>query len=89
MDYPKFDPHGDPIPSESGEIEKRDTIVLSDVPNGSEVVIASVKRSDTEFSCNTWKKVGLTINRKLRVIEKLEFDKSVQLEINGVRSYFH
>ena len=85
LDYPKFDPHGDPIPSESGEIEFRDTHPLSDIQAGEQVVIASVKRSDPEF-LQYLEKVGLTINRKLKVVEKLDFDNSIQIEVNGHKS---
>ncbi|MEZ4825648.1 MAG: metal-dependent transcriptional regulator [Bacteroidia bacterium] len=81
---PKFDPHGDPIPNEKGEIPDRKTYPLTEAEPGEEVVIASVGHSDPDF-LQYLEKVGLTINRRVTVIEKLSFDNSIQLVANGVR----
>lgn len=42
---PRFDPHGDPIPTAEGTIEQRETIALTEVAAGSRVTIVRV---DTE-----------------------------------------
>ena len=81
LGFPKFDPHGDPIPSENGEIAQRDTFLLSEIKTGEEVVIASVKNSDPDF-LQYLDKIGLSINQKITVLENLPFDESLQLQIN-------
>ncbi len=43
---PRFDPHGDPIPTESGEIETPLTVALTDVPAGKRVVLVVVGDQD-------------------------------------------
>lgn len=43
---PRFDPHGDPIPTESGEVEAPLTVALSDVPTGERVVLVTVGYQD-------------------------------------------
>lgn len=42
---PRFDPHGDPIPTAEGTIEQRDTVALTDIAAGTRVTIVRV---DTE-----------------------------------------
>lgn len=44
---PRFDPHGDPIPTADGMIEQRDTVPLTEVAAGETVTIVRV---DTEAS---------------------------------------
>ena len=82
LSYPKFDPHGDPIPSETGEITVRNTHLLTEIEEGESVIIAGVKRSDQDF-LQYLDKTGLTINTRIKVKEKLPFDHSVQLEIGN------
>ncbi|MDX2247618.1 MAG: metal-dependent transcriptional regulator [Bacteroidia bacterium] len=82
---PKFDPHGDPIPNEFGEIPDRKTYFISEVEPGEEVVIASVGRSDPDF-LQYLERMGLTLNRRVTVIEKLSFDDSLQISVGGSRT---
>lgn len=42
LNDPKFDPHGDPIPTKEGELPIRETILLSEVEPGQQVTIARV-----------------------------------------------
>lgn len=82
---PRFDPHGDPIPNENGEIPDRKTYFISEVEPGEEVVIASVGHSDPDF-LQYLEKIGLTINCRVTVMEKLNFDNSLQISVKGVKS---
>ncbi|RMG72924.1 MAG: metal-dependent transcriptional regulator [Bacteroidetes bacterium] len=82
LGHPKFDPHGDPIPSESGEMAIRNTMLLADLPPGVEANIAGVVRSEPEF-LQYLDKVGLVIGTRLKVEEKLPFDQSLQIWLEG------
>lgn len=82
LGFPKFDPHGDPIPNEEGEIEVRQTCLLADIAAGSCVHIASVENSSTEF-LQYLEQVGLTLGKKVEVLQHLSFDDSVQLKVDG------
>lgn len=84
LNYPKFDPHGDPIPSETGEIVRRNTMPLGEAKPGELVRIAGVKRSDQDF-LQYLDRVGLTINQQVKVQEHLPFDQSLQLDREGHR----
>lgn len=75
LGFPKFDPHGDPIPNEEGEVESRHTRKLSEVDPGREVVVARVTLHSPEF-LQYLDRVGLHINAQLTVLEHLPFDDS-------------
>jgi DtxR family Mn-dependent transcriptional regulator len=82
LGYPKFDPHGDPIPTEEGEMARRDTRLLSDIQPGDRVVIAGVQRSDQDF-LQYLDLIGLTLNRVVTVVERIAYDESLRLMAEG------
>ena len=82
LGYPKFDPHGDPIPNEEGVIETRELYPLTDIEPGETVKVAGVRRSDQDF-LQYLDKVGLTLDCEVEVVECLAFDDSLQLRIDG------
>nr|WP_321221183.1 metal-dependent transcriptional regulator [uncultured Psychroserpens sp.] len=50
LGHPKFDPHGDPIPNEDGEITTEDTsIALADAVEGKTYTISRLMSDDKEF----------------------------------------
>ena len=49
LGFPTTDPHGDPIPTKDGNIEKHDTERLSDVSAGKTVVIRQVSDDSAEM----------------------------------------
>ncbi len=82
LDYPKFDPHGEPIPDKDGNIIAQDLQKLSNCEEGETVVFASVTLSDDAFLTylNDRK---LLLNTKVKIIKIESFDKSMTLEIDG------
>lgn len=84
LDFPKFDPHGDPIPSADGKLKILDTPLLADIEEGETVVIASVKRSDPDF-LQYLERLGLLINKRIQVKEKLKFDDSIEIIVDNKR----
>ena len=84
-DYPKFDPHGEPIPDKDGNIILEDLKKLSDCEVGETVVFKSVTISDDDF-------LTYLNDRQLELgnritIEKIEkFDHSMKVLINGKRT---
>lgn len=49
LGHPKRDPHGDPIPSEAGEIDAAVHTDLTDIPVGDVVVVDRISDSDPEL----------------------------------------
>ena len=47
--YPKFDPHGDPIPDKNGSFKERDRKLLSEVPVHTAGLCVGVKDSSATF----------------------------------------
>lgn len=81
LDYPKFDPHGDPIPNADGKFTIRSQTSLSDMHQGQEGMLVGVRDHDTEFlkylnSLNI--KLGTTIS----VQESIPYDRSMRVTID-------
>ncbi|MCM4162137.1 MULTISPECIES: metal-dependent transcriptional regulator [unclassified Arenibacter] len=80
--YPKFDPHGDPIPDKNGGFKERDRELLSEVPKNSVGVCVGVKDSSATF-LKFLDKNGIALGNQIRVMEIEEFDGSLNIEIDG------
>jgi len=85
LDYPEFDPHGDPIPNKKGEFKVRFQKTLSDVAVGSSCKMVAVKDNSKPF-LQYVVKVGLGINDEILVVSKQEYDAMTVIKVNGVRS---
>lgn len=76
LNYPKFDPHGEPIPDKEGNIIALDLKKLSECSKDDEVIFTSVTQSDDDFlSYLTTKNLELGSTFKISDIEK--YDQSV------------
>ncbi|KXK36565.1 MAG: metal-dependent transcriptional regulator [Saprospiraceae bacterium] len=84
LDFPEIDPHGDPIPNEKGEIKKLARISLSEVNVGNVCRLVAVKDGSVAF-LQYVAKLGLDLNSKIKVISRLEFDGSIEIEVNNQR----
>ena len=82
LDYPEFDPHGDPIPAKDGSIPKlKDSIPLSKVKVGATGKVIRVNDFDNDF-LNYLSQIGLKLGKKITVKEKLNFDNSLLVKID-------
>ena len=75
LGYPKFDPHGDPIPGPDGRILTRSTQRLSQLDPGIRAEVASVTLTTPEF-LRYLDRLGLQIGLTLMVVEQIPFDHS-------------
>lgn len=83
LNYPEFDPHGEPIPRKNGKLPVLpETINLSDAEIGESYQIAKVDDSSNELM-NYLMKIGVKLNETVKIIEKLNFDNSIIIEIKG------
>ncbi|MBC8767380.1 metal-dependent transcriptional regulator [Arenibacter sp. BSSL-BM3] len=80
--FPKFDPHGDPIPDKNGGFKERDRDLLSEVPINTVGVCVGVKDSSATF-LKFLDKNGIALGNQIRVKEREEFDGSLNIEIDG------
>lgn len=85
LGYPKFDPHGDPIPNKKGEISIQFSKTLSELDAGSSCKMVGVKDNSSPF-LQYIVKVGLGINKVIKVVSKQEYDALMVIRVNGKES---
>ena len=81
LDYPRVDPHGDPIPDAQGNIILRKQIRLSDLAPGVFAEVVSVASQDVQL-LEILNHFSINLGTQVRVNNKFEFDESLELEIH-------
>lgn len=87
LDYPRIDPHGDPIPDEDGNITIGTKIPLSDMETNKTVIITGVNNSDSSFLKHL-DKLKISLGTKIVVKERNSFDGSMQVELPNKGEFF-
>ena len=82
LSYPRFDPHGDPIPDATGEIIDRETEPLSEVEAGAWVHLERVLDQTPEVLRHL-DRLGLRPHANLEVVEVLAFDGQMELRVES------
>jgi len=77
--FPKYDPHGDPIPDKHGKIIKNNSVNILGVRIGSSGTLESVKDSSESFLKYLNKK-NLALGDKIKIIDIEPFDNSIHIE---------
>ena len=81
LNYPKFDPHGEPIPTQTGKIPKNNTIALDKLKTKAKGTIMGVTIDEKPF-LNYLTKLKITIGTKISLLEKFDFDQSLNIKID-------
>ena len=81
MDFPRFDPHGDPIPDSKGKMEMLKQINLPQLPIGQTARICAVGSQHTEL-LEMLRKKNLQIGTDIKITQRYNFDNSVEVTIN-------
>lgn len=81
LNYPKFDPHGDPIPTKNGKFpkQKKTVAVINLKPNEKGEVIR-VNDFNSEL-LSYISKIGIELGKEIFVKEIFEFDRSVLIKV--------
>lgn len=82
LNFPKYDPHGEPIPDKKGNIIAQDLLQLSNCAVGERVIFTSLTLSDDGFLTYLTDK-NLLLNTEILVLKIENFDKSMTIEINN------
>ena len=87
LDFPEFDPHGDPIPKANGDIPTIDKVLLSEIKAAETCSVVAVKDTSALF-LQYLEKLRITIGTEIKVLERIDFDGSltVQIETEEPRS---
>lgn len=76
LGFPKYDPHGDPIPNANGEIGELKRSLLSEIEVGANCQLVGVKDSTSDF-LQYLQHIEVGIGTKIKVIERFAFDNSL------------
>lgn len=87
LGYPKFDPHGDPIPNAEGKFTLRVQILLSLMKKGDLGIVIGVKEHENEFLKYLNSK-NIELGTEICVIEKNSYDKSVKVLVGQKEQTF-
>lgn len=82
LDFPKFDPHGDPIPGKDGLLPAGDKQLLSNLPINSKGICVGVKDSSSSF-LRFLDKNHIALGNNIEVMEREEFDNSISVVVEG------
>lgn len=81
LNFPKFDPHGDPIPGKDGTLEEQHKKLLSQLPLNAMGICVGVKDSSSAF-LRFLDKNKIALGDKITVLDSEEFDQSLHVKIN-------
>ena len=82
LGYPKFDPHGDPIPDSHGKMAVQQQVNLIDLPVNKAAEVSSVGSQSTEL-LELLKHKHIGIGTKLEVKRKFSFDHSIEIKLKN------
>jgi DtxR family Mn-dependent transcriptional regulator len=82
LGFPDYDPHGDPIPKADGKVPKSFSVALTHLKAGATCRVAAVRDTSNTF-LQYLIKLDIGIGTRIQVIEKIPFDNSLVISING------
>lgn len=82
LGFPAYDPHGDPIPNELGDVKKMNKLLLSEAKIGQKYVCVGVKDSSSDF-LKYLDKHKIALGTHLEVKEIETFDSSISVFLNS------
>ncbi|MGJ8743860.1 metal-dependent transcriptional regulator [Polaribacter sp.] len=80
LGFPTHDPHGDPIPDKEGNLKTIEKNLLSTLSKNEGGICVGVEDSSSDFLKFLDKK-GITLGKKVTVLEKEDFDNSLSILI--------
>jgi DtxR family Mn-dependent transcriptional regulator len=87
LGFPKYDPHGDPIPQSNGHLPAKASKPLSEVEVNRKILITSVSDSSADF-LRYLEKQGIGLQQTIIVKEIQDFDKSVLVELKNKKEVY-
>lgn len=77
---PSHDPHGDPIPTRSGEIKKSNLMLLCDAKLKQKVIMSGVVDHSAPFLQHL-NKISLSLGSQIELLDKNEYDGSIEIKL--------
>ncbi|MCX7728732.1 MAG: metal-dependent transcriptional regulator [Bacteroidia bacterium] len=83
LQYPQYDPHGEPIPDAMGKIPEVSSISLSNINNTKKwYTMIAVKDTSQDF-LKYLQQLSLQIGTKVKLIEKIPYDNSIKITLSN------
>lgn len=82
LGFPKFDPHGDPIPDKTGKLADAASIALSTVKAGQHGVMTGVSEHSAVF-LRYLDEHGIGLGAAISVEQIVAFDQSLKIKVNN------
>ena len=82
LGFPKYDPHGDPIPQSNGNLPAFSSIPLSEAAVNRKMKVVKVSDDSPDF-LRYLENRSIGLNELIQIREIQEFDKSVLVELKG------
>lgn len=79
LGFPRFDPHGDPIPDADGNFAVRKQVPLAELRNGETAVIVGVQDHASTF-LQYLDRIHLGLGTQIEMLEHFEYDESVKIK---------
>lgn len=81
LEFPKYDPHGDPIPDKDGNIHQHQNITLADLKATEKGIVVGVKEHSKSY-LNYLESTNLVLGAEIKVTAVVDFDKSMSITVN-------
>lgn len=82
LEYPKRDPHGDPIPDAEGNLKISKKTLLSNLEIGQGGHLIGVKDTSSGF-LKYLDKNEISLGQQIQILDKENFDNSMLIKVNG------
>ena len=82
LNFPSFDPHGDPIPNAKGEIINIEKQLISEIEVGKTITCVGVKDTSVDF-LQYLNKQNISLGTKMKLLDKEPFDGTLKIEVNS------
>lgn len=80
LEFPEYDPHGDPIPKSNGQLPMAPRIALCEIDLNKNYQVVGVKDTSSSF-LQYLQQLHVGIGTKIKVIEKIAYDESLTIVI--------
>jgi DtxR family Mn-dependent transcriptional regulator len=81
LDYPSFDPHGDPIPNSKGKMTELKQSSLVEIPLRKTATVSYIKDQSSSM-LDLLKHYQIRIGTRLKLVKRFDFDGSVEIRID-------
>lgn len=82
LGYPKYDPHGGPIPDREGVFPEQKRVKLDELEVGRKTKVMGITEHSDAFLSHL-SKLGLGLGTEFLLTERFDFDQSVEIELNN------